>query len=69
MSLRIKEEELELVGVDSGDTEILHYKWKPFTGVYLLYEDEGWLSVETEFKNGYHQGWIRCYYENGQLEI
>lgn len=66
--LRIREEELELVGLDGGGTEILHYKGKPFTGIRLIYEDEGWLSGEIEFQNGYQEGWIREYYKNGQLE-
>ncbi len=66
--LRIKEEDLELVGVDSRATEILYYNGKPFTGVCLIYEKEGWLSVEKEFENGFQQGWIRDFYQNGQVE-
>lgn len=66
--LRIKEEDLELVGFDGGGTGILHHKGKPFTGVCLIYEDAGWLSLEKEFQNGYEEGWVRDYYENGQLE-
>ncbi|WP_333809341.1 hypothetical protein [Flavobacterium sp.] len=68
MSLRVKQEDLKLVGIDSGGSEILHYKGKPFTGIKLIYEDAGWLSGEIEFKNGYREGWEREYYENGQLE-
>jgi antitoxin component YwqK of YwqJK toxin-antitoxin module len=67
-TLRIRSEDLELVGVDGGGVEILHYKGKPFTGICLTYEDAGWLSVEEEFQNGYQEGWVRLYYENGQLE-
>lgn len=66
--LRVKEEELELVGLDGGGMGILHYKGKPFTGVSLTYEDEGWLSMEEEYQNGFQEGWIRDYYENGQLK-
>ncbi len=70
MSLRIqqKDKDIELVGIDGGGSEILHYKGKPFTGLYLIYENEGWLSSEVEFQNGYREGWERDYYENGQLE-
>lgn len=68
MSLRVKQEDLELVGIDSGGSEILHYKGEPFTGIKLIYEDAGWLSGEIEFKNGYREGWEREFYENGQLE-
>jgi len=66
--LRVKEEDLELVAFDGGGIGILHYKGKPFTGVCLIYEDAGWLSLEKEFQNGYEEGWVRDYYENGQLE-
>lgn len=68
MSLRVKQEDLELVGIDSGGSEILYYKGKPFTGIMLIYENAGWLSGEVEFQNGYQEGWEREYYEDGQLE-
>lgn len=67
-NLRIKEEDLELVGVDSGGSPILYYQRKPFTGICLTYEDAGWLSLEEEYQNGYLEGWTRFYYENGQIE-
>ena len=38
IDLRIKEENLELVGTDRGGSEILHYEGKPFTGI--MYEKE-----------------------------
>ena len=65
---RVKVEDLDLVGLDGGGSPILHYKGKPFTGICLIYEDEGWLSGEEEYQNGYQEGWIRDYYKNGQLE-
>lgn len=68
MTLRIKEEELELVKLDAGGVPVYHYQGKPFTGVVLIYEDEGWLAVEEEYGNGFQEGWVRIYHENGQLE-
>lgn len=66
--LRVNNEDLILKGVDSGGSPILYYKDNPFTGVALTYEDGGWLSLEEEFQNGYLEGWIKSYFENGQLE-
>ena len=66
--LRVKDEDLELVGVDGGGSEILHYRGEPFTGIRLIYENDGWLSGEVEYQNGYREGWEREYYKNGQLE-
>lgn len=68
MSLRVKQEDLELVGVDGGGIAMLNYKGKPFTGIMLIYEDAGWLSREVEYQDGYREGWERDYYEDGQLE-
>lgn len=68
MALKIKYEDLEHGGFDFGGSEILLYQGKPFTGICQIYEDEGWLSGENEYQNGYLEGWVRDYYENGQLE-
>lgn len=69
MALKIKYEDLEHGGFDSGGSEILLYQGGPFTGICQIYEDEGWLSGENEYQNGYLEGWIRDYYENGNLEM
>ncbi|MEE4000006.1 hypothetical protein V1T75_06610 [Tenacibaculum sp. FZY0031] len=66
--LRIREEDLNLFSMDGGGSPILYYQGKPFTGFCLTYEEEGWLSGEEEYVNGYQEGWVRDYYKNGQLE-
>lgn len=66
--LRIREEDLKLEGIDSGGSEKLSYEGKPFSGVMLIYEDDGWRSAEIDFENGFREGWERYYFENGQLE-
>lgn len=66
--LKVKAEELEPTGIDSGGSAMYNYKGQPFTGIRLLYEDEGWLSLEEEYQNGYLEGWVRSYYKNGKLE-
>lgn len=71
MKLRIKEEDLELAGVDGGGSEILHYQGKPFTGILIDYDvndNARFLCMEVEFENGYREGWVRYYHANGKLE-
>jgi len=69
MELRVLENDLELVGIDSGGSEILHYNGLPFTGFLVEYYPSGQLLAEDEFQNGYLEGWHREYHENGQLEL
>jgi antitoxin component YwqK of YwqJK toxin-antitoxin module len=66
-TLRIKEEDLKLIGFDGGGSGMYYYQGKPFTGIMLGY-DNGVLYVEREYQNGYEEGWCRYYYKNGQKE-
>lgn len=71
MSLRVLEKDLELVGIDSGGSEMLHYQGKPFTGIKIDSDTENnieYLCMEIEFQNGYREGWERYYHPKGQLE-
>lgn len=65
---RIKQEDLELTGVDGGGAPMYNYNGKPFTGILLGYEKDGTLAFEEEFENGYQEGWTRYYHPNGKLE-
>lgn len=68
MELRVLEKDLELVGIDSGGSEILHYKGAPFSGFLVEFFASGQLLAEDEYQNGYLEGWHREYYEHGQLK-
>ncbi|WP_299223501.1 hypothetical protein [uncultured Psychroserpens sp.] len=68
MNLRIKEEDLELIGIDSGGNEILHYQGGPFTGIMYKNADNESLAYEVEFQNGYREGRVKYYHSNGQLQ-
>jgi antitoxin component YwqK of YwqJK toxin-antitoxin module len=68
MSLRINENDLELVGFDGGGSGMYHYQGKPFTGIMLIYnEKENYLYIEREFQNGYEEGQFRSYHKNGKV--
>jgi len=68
MTLKIREEDLEYWYNDPGGIPTYKYNGEPFTGTMLTYEDEGWLSGEDEYENGYQEGWTRIYYRSGQIE-
>lgn len=71
MSLRVLEKDLELVDIDSGGSEILYYRGKPFTGIMIDYDTENnieYLCMEIEFQNGYREGMTKYFHSNGQLE-
>lgn len=65
--LRINEDDLELTGFDGGGQPIFHYNGKPFTGILVMYEDDGTLSYEQEHQDGYNEGLFRPYHKNGQI--
>ena len=66
-TLKVREENLEFINIDGGGIPIYHYQGKPFTGILLEYYDDV-LYREIEYKNGYQDGIIKGYYENGNIE-
>lgn len=68
MSLLVNYEDLENRGFDGSGGEILYYQNEPFTGFIVDYYSNGNLASEEEYKNGYKEGVIREYFENGQME-
>lgn len=67
MALRVKYEDLELIGLDSGGGEILNYNGQPFTGIIEEIRN-GILVSESEFTDGHLGGVQRGYYLDGQIE-
>jgi len=61
MSLRVRYEELELVGFDAGGGEILKYQGKLFTGILETVTNNVLVS-EEEFIDGSKEGVQRDYY-------
>lgn len=68
MSLKVKEQELEPTGIDSGGSPIYNYKGQPFTGIRLTHSKSGVIAREEEYQNGYLEGWVRSYHKNGKLK-
>lgn len=66
--LKVKDEDLELHGVDAGGSPIYYYRDEPFTGYIVEHYPDGQLMSEEEYQNGYVEGVQRRYYENGQLK-
>lgn len=68
--LRIKESDKDLTisRLDGGGVPIFYYKGKPFTGIVFENEDDGSLSWEEEYENGFQEGWVRYYYKNGKVK-
>lgn len=69
MSLRINYNLIDDIGVDLGGSSIYHYQGIGFTGIVEFYDHNGVLEAELEYKNGFHEGFEREYYSNGQLEF
>lgn len=67
MTLRVKYEDLELIGFDSGGGEIMNYNGQLFTGIIEEIRN-GILVGEFEFTNGHEGGVQRGYYPNGQIQ-
>lgn len=63
----INDPDMRIVGVDVGGGEIYHYKGTPFTGVVEERFPNGNLLLETQCLNGYPDGFVRGYFDNGQL--
>jgi len=68
MNLLVEYKDLETMGFDSGGTDMLSYKGKPFTGFIVEYYTNGILMSEEEYKDGYKNGVNISYFENGQIE-
>jgi len=66
--LRIKEQDLKQTGEDADGSPIYSYNNKPFTGICLTYNKEGWLEAEEEFYRGHLNGTVRNYFKGGQLK-
>jgi antitoxin component YwqK of YwqJK toxin-antitoxin module len=68
MALRVQFNDLELVGFDTGGSEIFHYQGLPFTGILETIQN-GILCSEEEFQEGYKEGLQRRYFfPSGNLE-
>ncbi|WP_144281429.1 toxin-antitoxin system YwqK family antitoxin [Chryseobacterium echinoideorum] len=67
--LRIQknDKDLKIPRLDGGGVPIFYYKEKPFTGIVFSKYDNGVVFKEEEYENGYQEGWIRYYFENGKL--
>lgn len=65
--IRVNIKHLELWYLDSGGVPTYRYKGQPFTGIIETYENNSLLS-ETEYLNGFQEGWERFYHPNGQLD-
>lgn len=66
--LRIKETDLKQTGTDADGNPVYFYNGKPFTGLCLTYNKEGWLEGEEEYYRGNLGGQVRNYYPSGQLK-
>lgn len=68
-TIKVKEEELEFVGIDGGGIPIYNYQGNPFTGIIVDYFfGTNIIAGETEYINGYQDGVEREYYENGNIK-
>jgi len=61
-TLIIDENELE------QDIDTFLYKGEPFTGVGMLYYDNGKPEYKTMYKNGFVHGSMTCYFESGEIK-
>lgn len=59
--LRVEYDDLDIHGFDLGGTEIMHFQGRPFTGIETTTEN-GVLTGEREFQNGYCHGIQREYH-------
>lgn len=66
--IRKNSEQLELWYFDGGGIPVYRYNGVPFTGIVEEY-DNGVLYAEDEYVNGFQEGWMRVYHQNGQLQI
>lgn len=67
--LKVKEKELEFIDIDGGGIPIYHYQRKPFTGIIVDYFfGTDIIAGETEYINGYQEGVVKVFYENGNIE-
>ncbi len=67
--LRVQENDKDLTipRLDGGGVPIFYYKGKPFTGIVYEKHKNGLIAWEEEYLEGYQEGWIRYYFENGKL--
>lgn len=68
MSLRIKLSEFDITQLDGGGIPILEYQSVLFTGTVFENENDGTLSWEKEYKDGFQEGWCRSYHKNGKVK-
>jgi antitoxin component YwqK of YwqJK toxin-antitoxin module len=68
MTNRQNIKDLELIRLDGGGTPIYHFNNKPFTGIVFDIEEDGTLSWEEEYIDGFQEGWTRTYHPNGKPE-
>lgn len=68
MSLKIERKNLILIKLDGGGVPVYSYKDNPFTGIIIDYYKNGKLFKEEEYENGFQEGWIRYYHENGKTD-
>ena len=70
MSLRIKEgdSKLSIPRLDGGGVPIFNYEGKPFTGIVFENENDGSLSWEEEYIDGFQEGWYRSFHKNGKIK-
>ncbi len=66
MSLRIKLNEFDIKQLDGGGIPILKYQGALFTGTVFENENDGTLSWEKEYKDGFQEGWCRSFYPSGK---
>lgn len=67
---RINIENLDGDYFDGGGEKLVYfYQGERFTGIAVEYYEDGVTVLgEEEYHNGYQDGWIRYYFESGQLE-
>lgn len=66
--VNFNDDNIEIKHPDAGGGSVYYYLGVPFTGIIEEFHTNGNLIGEIEAKNGYTDGRIAQYYENGQIQ-
>ncbi|AYN03385.1 MULTISPECIES: toxin-antitoxin system YwqK family antitoxin [unclassified Flavobacterium] len=66
--INFNDDSIEIKHPDAGGGSTYFYQGVPFTGIIEEFHNNGNLIGEIEVKNGYTDGRIVHYYDNGQLQ-
>lgn len=60
-------QKLTIPHLDGGGVPIFNYERKPFTGIVFENEDDGSLSWEEEYIDGFQEGWYKSFHKTEKL--